>query len=100
MSTDNPTHAELVKKAQSELSLFQRIGKQTSSDLLVCVLSLTAFIESQASRIEELEADNKRLREALSSLTEAHDSNSGAEPSVSVFERAVDTARAALGGKP
>jgi len=65
MPTDNPTHAELVKKAQSELSLFQRIGKQTSSDLLVCVLSLTAFIENQASRIEELGADNKRPREAL-----------------------------------
>lgn len=106
MSTDNPTHAELVKKAQSELSLFQRIGKQTSSDLLVCVLSLTAFIESQASRIEELEADNKRLREALRLQIPAHRDRAGdcwclngRDPAYGHTSECL-AARAALGGKP
>lgn len=79
MPTDNPTLAELVKRAWplggfapgDYLCKCQTCGQQFQGDkrafqCLNCAAeTVRHFLKSQASRIEELEAENKRLREAL-----------------------------------
>jgi len=66
MPIDNPTHAEpteLMATKLRERSGFKReVGHHDDADL---DLEAATFIESQASRIEALEAENARLREAL-----------------------------------
>jgi len=67
MPTDNPTHAELVERLREDATKLAGWG---NSGMGVRVQSAASFIESLASRIKELEAENKRLREALTPFAE------------------------------
>lgn len=62
----NPTHAELVeelRKTSNNVGCATMLSKQLAE--------AASFIESQASRIEELEADNKRLADLVVAIQEA-----------------------------
>jgi len=92
--TDNPTHAKLVEIRLRERCGFMReAGLNDDADL---DLEAASFLESQASRIEELEAALRAASEVVDVAEKLASCRADDDWIWSVQE----IVRAALGGKP
>jgi hypothetical protein len=56
----------------------------------------TAVMKEAAAELTRLQAELDAAREALANLVSAIDLNSGREPSISLYDRSLDNARAAI----
>lgn len=99
--TDNPTHADLVEIGREEAALLAEGNAPLNPQSVGQTIDrLASFIDSQASRIEDLEVALRFYRDGFAFKTNKKYGGLEWSPTEALLDDCGNTARAALGGKP